>query len=77
MVGSMKYPKAQSVMHMYRELLTTGMLHRLEVMKDLSIDHHTFRRYIQEIRSFIRNFGLNESLEYSKADDTYYLYEAE
>ena len=69
----MKVNKTQAILFMLMTLFNKGKLSRIEVLQEIDISEQTFRRYIQELRAFLFNFNVEESLIYVRTEDRYYL----
>ena len=69
----MKVNKSQAMIYVFKMLYEDKRIIRKDIMNDLEINELTFRRYIQEIRSYLVNFDEPYELVYSKYEDTYFL----
>ena len=62
----MKVNKTQAILFMYNLLIKEGELRKESVLSECDLSDLTFRRYIQEIRAFLFNFGINAELIYDR-----------
>ena len=69
----MKVNKSQAMIYVFKMLYEDERIIRKDIMNDLEINELTFRRYIQEIRSYLVNFDEPYELVYNKYEDTYFL----
>ena len=60
-------------MYMIKILIETGSLRKEDIISLIDISDLTFRRYVQELRAFFMNFGMNEKLIYNREEDVYQL----
>lgn len=69
----MKVNKSQAMMFILKTLYLEKRISRTNMMQELEINALTFRRYIQEIRSYLVNFNEPYELIYNKFEDVYFL----
>ena len=69
----MKVNKTQGVLFIFNMLIEQRSISKREVMSVLEISDITFKRYMQELRAYIDNFGKDYQLIYIRSEDQYYL----
>ena len=69
----MKVNKTQGVLFIFNMLIEQRSISKREVMSVLEISDITFKRYMQELRAYIDNFGKDYQLVYTRSEDQYYL----
>ena len=69
----MKVNKTQSLMFILHRLLLKGEVTKAEILERIDVNDLTFRRYMQELRAYFRNFNTSCDLVYKKNNDMYVL----
>lgn len=72
-IKCMKVNKTQGVLFIFNMLIEQRSISKREVMSVLEISDITFKRYMQELRAYIDNFGKDYQLVYTRSEDQYYL----
>lgn len=69
----MKVSKSKALIYIYSLLTSKGELTKEEVQSVISISDISFRRYIQELRAYLANFGEQKELIFDRPSNKYVL----
>jgi len=65
--------KTQALLFIFYRLLTFKKVTKEEVLSEVEVSEITFKRYIQELRAYFRNFNIGYAVDYDRKTNAYYL----
>lgn len=69
----MEVNKTQALLYIFETLLNKRKITKNDVLNQITISDLTFRRYIQELRTYLLNFNEPYEIVYNRKNDEYYL----
>lgn len=73
----MRFSKTSACIYLYEELKTGKPLFKFDIMNELDISEVTFKRYIREIKAYLRNRLIPMKIQYYRSTDCYKLVKEE
>ncbi len=68
--------KGQTLLYIYNKLESEKVIIKAEIMDECGLTDITFKRYIAEIRAYIKNFESHHEIKYVRKKDIYLLVKA-
>lgn len=65
--------KGQTLLYIYNKLESEKVIIKAEIMDQCKLTDITFKRYIAEIRAYIKSFESNHEIKYVRKKDIYLL----
>lgn len=63
--------KSQAILYIYSRLTINGSISKKKAMESLGINELTLRRYISDIRDYMKDYDINNELIYSRKLESY------
>ena len=69
----MELTKGQTLLYIYNKFESEKVIVKAEIMDECGLTDITFKRYIAEIRTYIKNFENYHEIKYVRKKDIYLL----